>query len=191
MATLLVEGGRRLSGRVEVEGNKNSALPLLAALGFIALHALRHRIRPSGRCERCGREVCKRCDADARPSEALCAQCVNVFVRRTGVDPTERIRKEVAVHAYQRRRTLMARGFNLLSGAGHVLIGYPVSGVFYLLLTVALASSVFFWHGVARDPVAVRSQVSLLRVGATVAGFLLVWAVCLRNLVAKQRSEGV
>jgi len=169
----------------------SSALPLLAALGFIALHALRHRIRPSGRCERCGREVCKRCDADARPSEALCAQCVNVFVRRTGVDPTERIRKEVAVHAYQRRRTLMARGFNLLSGAGHVLIGYPVSGVFYLLLTVALASSVFFWHGVARDPVAVRSQVSLLRVGATVAGFLLVWAVCLRNLVAKQRSEGV
>ena len=135
--------------------------------------------------------MCKRCDADARPSEALCAQCVNVFVRRTGVDPTERIRKEVAVHAYQRRRTLMARGFNLLSGAGHVLIGYPVSGVFYLLLTVALASSVFFWHGVARDPVAVRSQVSLLRVGATVAGFLLVWAVCLRNLVAKQRSEGV
>src|SRR5262249_5951967 len=82
-----------------------SWLPLLAALGFIGLHALRHRVRPSGRCERCGREVCKRCDADARPSEALCAQCVNVFVRRTGIDPTERIRKEVAVHAYQRRRT--------------------------------------------------------------------------------------
>jgi UDP-N-acetylglucosamine 1-carboxyvinyltransferase len=31
MATLLIEGGHRLSGRVEVEGNKNSALPLLAA----------------------------------------------------------------------------------------------------------------------------------------------------------------
>jgi UDP-N-acetylglucosamine 1-carboxyvinyltransferase len=31
VSTLLVEGGRRLSGRVEVEGNKNSALPLLAA----------------------------------------------------------------------------------------------------------------------------------------------------------------
>ena len=31
MSTLLIEGGRRLSGRVEVEGNKNSALPLLAA----------------------------------------------------------------------------------------------------------------------------------------------------------------
>src|SRR5262249_29552060 len=31
MSTLLIEGGHRLSGCVEVEGNKNSALPLLAA----------------------------------------------------------------------------------------------------------------------------------------------------------------
>lgn len=31
MASLKVEGGRRLSGRLSVEGNKNSALPLIAA----------------------------------------------------------------------------------------------------------------------------------------------------------------
>ncbi|HXE81510.1 MAG TPA: UDP-N-acetylglucosamine 1-carboxyvinyltransferase [Vicinamibacterales bacterium] len=31
MSTLRIEGGRKLSGRIEVEGNKNSALPLLAA----------------------------------------------------------------------------------------------------------------------------------------------------------------
>src|SRR6478735_8561946 len=31
MSTLLIEGGQRLSGTVDVEGNKNSALPLLAA----------------------------------------------------------------------------------------------------------------------------------------------------------------
>jgi UDP-N-acetylglucosamine 1-carboxyvinyltransferase len=31
MSTLLIEGGRRLSGSVSVEGNKNAALPLLAA----------------------------------------------------------------------------------------------------------------------------------------------------------------
>ena len=31
MSTLLIEGGHRLSGRVDVEGNKNAALPLLAA----------------------------------------------------------------------------------------------------------------------------------------------------------------
>src|SRR6478736_2076211 len=31
MSSLLIEGGRRLSGSVAVEGNKNAALPLLAA----------------------------------------------------------------------------------------------------------------------------------------------------------------
>ena len=31
MTTLRIEGGRRLSGRLAVEGNKNSALPLIAA----------------------------------------------------------------------------------------------------------------------------------------------------------------
>src|SRR5262245_1360344 len=31
MSTLIIEGGRRLEGTVEVEGNKNAALPLLAA----------------------------------------------------------------------------------------------------------------------------------------------------------------
>ena len=31
MSTLLIEGGRQLEGRVDVDGNKNAALPLLAA----------------------------------------------------------------------------------------------------------------------------------------------------------------
>src|SRR3982751_2838610 len=31
MARLRIEGGRKLSGRIAVEGNKNSALPLIAA----------------------------------------------------------------------------------------------------------------------------------------------------------------
>jgi UDP-N-acetylglucosamine 1-carboxyvinyltransferase len=31
MSTLIIEGGRKLSGHIEVEGNKNAALPLMAA----------------------------------------------------------------------------------------------------------------------------------------------------------------
>ena len=31
MSTLVIHGGRRLQGRVDVEGNKNAALPLMAA----------------------------------------------------------------------------------------------------------------------------------------------------------------
>jgi len=31
MSTLVIEGAHRLHGRVDIEGNKNAALPLIAA----------------------------------------------------------------------------------------------------------------------------------------------------------------
>ena len=166
-----------------------SFLPILAACGVLALHLGRGRVRPSGRCERCGREVCKRCDPDARPSEALCAQCVNVFIRRTGVDAAERIRKEYAVQAYHRRRHAIARALAVLSGAGHVMMGYPLRGIFFLLVTASLAASVVLWRGLLHDPIAVRSGVSFFRIGVTVACLIAIYAFCLRDLVNRQRAE--
>lgn len=44
MSTLLIEGGRRLSGAVSVEGNKNSALPLLAACLLTADECVLHNV---------------------------------------------------------------------------------------------------------------------------------------------------
>jgi tetratricopeptide (TPR) repeat protein len=167
-------------------------LPLLAAALLLALHFSSGSLRPSGRCERCGREVCKRCDPEARPAEALCAQCVNVFIRRTGVDAAVRVRKEFAVQAYQRRRQLLSRLLALLSGAGHVLLGYPVRGIFFLVVTGSLLASVAFWSGLAHHPIAVRSGVSFVRIGVTAAVFIAVYAFCLRDLLARQRAdEGV
>src|SRR5207244_7138657 len=147
-------------------------LPILAGGIFLALHLARNRIKPSGRCERCGREVCKRCDPDARPSEQLCAQCVNVFIRRTGVDAAERIRKEHAVQAYHRRRHAMARLLAVISGAGHVMMGYPLRGMIFLVLTGSLITSIILWRGFFHDPIPVRSTVSFLRIGLTLALFV-------------------
>jgi tetratricopeptide (TPR) repeat protein len=166
-----------------------TGLPIIAALLVFALQMLKQRIRPSGRCERCGREVCKRCDPDARPSEQLCAQCVNVFIRRTGVDAAERIRKEYAVQAYHRHRHTLARVLGVISGAGHVMMGYPLRGIIYLVLTGSLVASILLWHGLAHGPVAVRSTLSLFRVGLTAAAIIAVYAICLRDLVNRQRNE--
>jgi hypothetical protein len=115
---------------------------------------------------------------------------VNVFIRRTGVEPAERLRKEFAVQAYHRRRTAAVRVLGLLSGAGHVLMGYPLRGIVFLLMTCSLLASVLLWRGLAHEPVAVRSTVSLFRVGVTIACFVAVYAVCLRDLVHRQRAEG-
>jgi len=170
-------------------GKSSQALAIGTAILVLLLHVLRGKVRPSSRCERCGREVCKRCDADARPSEALCAQCVNVFVRRTGVDPAERARKQVAVDRYQRRRTILVRLSNVLSGAGHVLRGHPVRGLIFLLVTGCLVMSVVFFRGVAHAPNPVRSGLSMFRVGVTVAAFLLTYGICFRDIGSRERAE--
>ena len=166
-----------------------SAMPIVAAILMLGLHMARGSIRPSGCCDRCGREVCKRCDSDARPSEGLCAQCVNVFIRRTGVDPSERVRKEFAVEAYHRRRRLLARIFAVLSGAGQVMMGYPVRGFVYMAATASLLASIVFWRGVAHDPLAVNSGISFARVALTSAVLIGVYWICLRDLLARQRAE--
>jgi len=165
------------------------ALPLIAAALLLALHLAGGRLRPSGRCDRCGREVCKRCDPDARPAEALCAQCVNVFIRRSGVDAAERVRKEFAVQAWHRRRRLAARLLALVSGAGHVMLGYPLRGALFLLVSGSLLASIVLWSGLTHHPIAVGSGVSWVRVGATAAAVIAVYAFCLRDLVLRQRAE--
>jgi hypothetical protein len=114
---------------------------------------------------------------------------VNVFIRRSGVDAAERVRKEFAVEAYHRRRHLVARVLAVVSGAGHVLLGYTVRGLLFLLVTASLLASVVLWRGVAHDPLALRSGISFLRLGFAAAFLLAVYAVCLRDLLARQRSE--
>jgi len=166
-----------------------TAMPILTAVLMLLLHAARSRLRPSGRCGRCGREVCRRCDSDSRPSEGLCAQCVNVFIRRAGVDPAERERKELAVEAYHRRRKLMTRIFAVLCGAGHVMMGYPVRGFAFLFLTASLLTSILFWRGVAHDPLAVGSGISLARLVLTSLLLVGIYVLCLRDLLARQTAE--
>jgi UDP-N-acetylglucosamine 1-carboxyvinyltransferase len=51
MSTLLIEGGRPLSGRVEVEGNKNAALPLLAACLLTTEECILHNVPRIGDVE--------------------------------------------------------------------------------------------------------------------------------------------
>jgi UDP-N-acetylglucosamine 1-carboxyvinyltransferase len=51
MSTLLIEGGRRLSGAVAVEGNKNAALPLLAACLLTSDECVLHNVPRIGDVE--------------------------------------------------------------------------------------------------------------------------------------------
>ena len=85
----------------------------------------------------------------------------------------------------------MARILNMISGAGHVMMGYPVRGMIFLLLTGSLIASIVLWRGLLHDRIAVRSGLSFFRIGVTAACLIGVYALCLRDLVARQRAEGV
>ena len=51
MSTLLIEGGHKLEGRVAVEGNKNAALPLLAACLLTDQECVLHNVPRIGDVE--------------------------------------------------------------------------------------------------------------------------------------------
>src|SRR5262245_43259224 len=51
MSTLLIEGGKRLSGTVSVEGNKNAALPLIAACLLTTDECVLHNVPRIGDVE--------------------------------------------------------------------------------------------------------------------------------------------
>ena len=62
-------------------------------------------------------------------------------------------------------------------------------GLVYLLFTSSLVASVLLWHGLAHAPVAVRSGLSLFRIGVTAAALIAIYAICLRDLMNRQRAE--
>jgi UDP-N-acetylglucosamine enolpyruvyl transferase len=51
VSTLVIEGGQSLGGRVEVEGNKNSALPLVAACLLTEQECVLHNVPRIGDLE--------------------------------------------------------------------------------------------------------------------------------------------
>jgi len=140
-----------------------TAMPILTAILVLTLHFLRNRIRPSGAATAA---VAKSANAAIRCAARGSAlrQCVNVFIRRSGVDAQGGRGKEYAIEAYHRRRHLTARALAVLSGAGHVMMGHTVRGLAFLLVTASLLASVVLWRGVAREPLAIPRRRFLLRV---------------------------
>ncbi len=163
---------------------------LLAAV-LVALAPLAgKRLRPSSRCEKCGRAVCARCDPDLGSSRGMCSQCISVFVRRTGVDAPDKIRKELEVRRFRRRQRLVVRTVGLfVSGAGHLLEGRIASGAVFLFLFSLLVSKVLFWNGVLRPPVALDHGSSPMRITGYGLVFVALYLFSLRHLLKHEETE--
>lgn len=185
---LAAGGWTPLTGRLPVQ--VLFALPLLVA-AFVSLGQVAQRkLRASSRCEKCGRPVCPRCDPEIGPTTGICGQCITVFVRRTGVDPPDRIRKEIEVRRYRRRNRITVRVLGvLLAGAGHVFSGRLVWGAVFLTVFSLFGTLSFLSGALLRPPMAVDASVSPLFLG--VLGLLLVatWGVSLHHLVKHEEGD--
>lgn len=175
-ARLLGSAGARLSWLYPIAG-----AALLFALGF----AVARSGAASRACQKCGRPVCRRCDRDLPAASLLCAQCVNVYVRKNAVTAPTKVRKQLEVEQYRTRMGRLSYLFGLLcSGAGHLFSGLPLRGTLYSFLFLFVAFSVFYRQGVLRPPYAATP--SLLRLLPLGAVFVLVYLLSLRGLYKRQ-----
>jgi len=124
--------------------------PLCAVALIWLLLPLGARLKPSSRCERCGRPACPRCDAQSGP---LCGQCVNVFQKKGVVDPRDRARKEAQVRRRDQAERWTARGLALVGGgAGHLWLGEAALGFLVVAGLAFAAFVVVFWRGIIPPP---------------------------------------
>lgn len=161
--------------------------PALAAGLFFALGFASRSGAVSRACQKCGRPVCRRCDPELPAQSELCAQCVNVFVKKNAVAAPLRVRKQLEVDRHQTRVGRLSYLFGLIcSGAGHVFSGLPLRGVAYTFLFLFVGFSVFYRQGVLRPPYA--SAPLLLRLLPLGLTFLLVYLLSLRGLYKRQEE---
>lgn len=184
-------GGPVLKDLAGVTGSSSAAGIALVPVFFVLLSmVLRRRLRPATKCEKCGRPVCARCDPELTATSGLCGQCISVFVRRTGVDPPNRIRKEMSVRRFRRREVAVRRLAGvLIGGGGHVLSGRLVAGSLFLGVFSILVSQAIFWEGFLPSPVALPGVFSPVRAGAFVLAILVLYVVSVRHLVRSESRE--
>ncbi|HVO21489.1 MAG TPA: hypothetical protein VMU15_19665 [Anaeromyxobacter sp.] len=154
-----------------------AATGVLAALWLLSL--VGPGLDPSHSCFRCGRPVCRRCDAATGRS---CGQCVNVFERRGVVEVRDQLRKERQVrrHAFWARRIARALAL-LLGGGGHLLADAPLRGALIVGALAFCAFLVWFWPGVAPPPNPSSLALAAKILVAAPLG-LVIWALAVRDL---------
>ena len=144
------------------------------------------RYQQAGRCGRCGRRICARCD-DSMWSSELCDGCHHLFNRPQGTDPQLRMAR---ISALRRREARVEKASALASvvvpGVSGLLARRPDLSLVSILFFLA-AVSLFAWRGgVVPDPLAVGHAGPLAFVAAGVVMFLLYAGVMLSGILIRR-----
>jgi hypothetical protein len=133
--------------------------PGTAAILFLGL-PLSSRINPSKRCRRCNRMHCHKCSQSS--ADSLCAQCRQIFIVRSGVDPASRVKKMMQILRFTKTRAFVSRVATvLLPGMGHIYLGAGWQSLFLIMITVLFWTKYVLWYGIFRNTTQLDIQASL------------------------------
>lgn len=124
-------------------------------------HLFSGRFSVSKRCRRCNRMHCPKCSQSS--SDALCAQCRQIFLVRSGVDPASRVKKMMQIMRYNKRRAMISRiATVLLPGTGHIYLGAGWQALVFIAVSSLFWIKWVFWYGFFRNTTVLEIQTSLV-----------------------------
>jgi hypothetical protein len=154
----LADGGRAVSGQLSLWllGTPNALpqalYPLALVLALLGLSVAGQRAT-ARRCTKCGRSACRRCDAEVGVGGTLCGQCITVFTKRAAVAPQVKVRKQLEIDRFDRRKERLSWLLGLAcAGGGHLLAGKPLWGAAFAFGFLFLASALLLREGLLRAP---------------------------------------
>ncbi len=130
------------------------------------------------RCTKCGRRICSRCGRSVVVGQQ-CAQCMHTFSSYNIGDPQIAQLKKKEVAKYQKKRYFWARFISrLLPGAGHIYLGHPGEGVFYIFISFFIILKIILGPGWIPRPwpgeVAIDGSAMLIAMPIIIAFYLFV-----------------
>ena len=133
--------------------------PASSAILFLGL-PLSGRMNLSRRCRRCNKIHCHKCSQSS--SDVLCAQCRQIFIVRSGVDPASRVKKMMQILRFTKTRALVSRVATvLLPGMGHIYLGVGWQSLVLITLSVMFWTKWVLWYGVFRNTTILDIQAGL------------------------------
>lgn len=117
---------------------------------LLLLWPLSMKMNLSRRCRRCNKMHCHKCSQSS--SDILCAQCRQIFIVRSGVDPASRVKKMMQIMRFTKTRALVSRVATiLLPGMGHIYLGAGWQSLVLIMITVMFWTKWVLWYGIFRN----------------------------------------
>ena len=153
--------GRLWAGIVPFIPFSGSWLLFLGASAIIfSGHLAGGKIGVSRRCRRCNHTHCPKCSKSS--TDMLCAQCRQIFLVRSGVDPAGRVKKMMQILRFNKKRALVSRVATvLLPGMGHIYLGAGWQALVLITISTLFWTKWIFWYGFFRITTILEIQASL------------------------------